>query len=115
MDVAGHERELAAADAEKRVAPAVDAVAVHAGHRADARQVEVPLHEGDGQGAARLQRRVTQHEDLRRLLLATGDATLVEHTGNDHYWGDGGDGSGRNMLGRILMQVREELKRAGAG
>lgn len=52
----------------------------------------------------------TQHEDLRALLLATGDAQLVEHTPNDDYWGDGGDGSGKNMLGRILMRVRERLR-----
>jgi N-glycosidase YbiA len=54
-----------------------------------------------------------QHDDLRALLLATGDATLVEHTENDAYWGDGGDGSGRNMLGRILMEVRERLRESG--
>jgi ribA/ribD-fused uncharacterized protein len=53
----------------------------------------------------------TQHADIRKVLLATGDATIVEHTANDSFWGDGGDGSGKNMLGRILMEVREELKR----
>ena len=52
----------------------------------------------------------TQHEDLRAMLLATGDAKIVEHTVNDSYWGDGGDGSGRNMLGQVLMRVREELR-----
>jgi len=52
----------------------------------------------------------TQHEDLRAILLGTGDARLVEHTVNDSYWGDGGDGSGRNRLGEILMSVREELR-----
>lgn len=52
----------------------------------------------------------SQHEDLRALLLSTGDAKLVEHTENDAYWGDGGDGSGKNMLGRILVQVREQLR-----
>lgn len=52
----------------------------------------------------------TQHESLRALLLSTGDATLVEHTTNDSYWGDGGDGSGRNRLGGILMSVREQLR-----
>jgi ribA/ribD-fused uncharacterized protein len=51
-----------------------------------------------------------QHEELRALLLATGDATLVEHTDNDDFWGDGGDGTGRNELGRILMAVRERLR-----
>ena len=51
----------------------------------------------------------SQHEDLKKLLLDTCDAEIVEHTSNDSYWGDGGDGSGRNMLGRILMEVRKEL------
>jgi N-glycosidase YbiA len=52
----------------------------------------------------------TQHPELTALLLSTGDAKIVEHTENDDYWGDGGDGSGKNMLGRILMQLREELQ-----
>ncbi len=52
----------------------------------------------------------SQHVDLREILLATGDATIVEHTENDAYWGDGGDGTGKNMLGIILMRVREELR-----
>ena len=54
----------------------------------------------------------TQHADLREKLLGTGDAEIVEHTDRDSYWGDGGDGSGHNMLGRILMSVRDELRRA---
>jgi ribA/ribD-fused uncharacterized protein len=52
----------------------------------------------------------TQHADLRATLLATGDATIIEHTENDAYWGDGGDGSGKNRLGQILMRVRDELR-----
>lgn len=52
----------------------------------------------------------TQHQELRERLLATGDARIVEHTANDRYWADGGDGRGRNRLGEILMQVREELR-----
>ncbi|HZS07364.1 MAG TPA: NADAR family protein [Blastocatellia bacterium] len=51
-----------------------------------------------------------QHASIRKILLSTGDARLVEHTANDRYWGDGGDGSGRNRLGEILMKVREELR-----
>ena len=57
----------------------------------------------------------TQHADLRETLLGTGDSKLVEHTENDSYWGDGGDGSGRNMLGQILMRVRDELRSSGQG
>ena len=52
----------------------------------------------------------TQHADLREILLGTGNAAIVEHTENDGYWGDGGDGSGKNRLGQILMRVREELR-----
>lgn len=52
----------------------------------------------------------TQHDDLRALLLSTNDAKLIEHTENDHYWGDGGDGAGKNRLGHILMRVREILR-----
>ncbi len=51
----------------------------------------------------------TQHAELRSMLLATGDAKIVEHTANDSYWGDGGDGKGENMLGQILMKIRAEL------
>ena len=57
-----------------------------------------------------LQAKFSQHEDLARLLQATGDAKLVEHTENDDYWGDGGDGSGSNMLGRLLMELREAAR-----
>lgn len=52
----------------------------------------------------------TQHEQLKTLLLGTGDEELIEHTERDSYWADGGDGSGKNMLGKILMQVRAELR-----
>ena len=51
-----------------------------------------------------------QHEDLREILVSTGSAKIIEHTENDSYWGNGGDGSGKNMLGRILMETREQLK-----
>lgn len=53
----------------------------------------------------------TQHAELRELLLDTGNTQLIEHTVNDSYWADGGDGSGRNMLGQILMELRAELVR----
>ena len=53
----------------------------------------------------------TQHANLRAQLLGTGEAKIVEHTANDSYWGDGGDGTGKNMLGIILMEIRERLRR----
>ena len=54
----------------------------------------------------------TQHAEIREILLGSGETEIVEHTENDAYWGDGGDGSGKNKLGQILMRVRQE-SRAG--
>ena len=51
-----------------------------------------------------LRAKFTQHEDLREVLLSTQGTQLVEHTKNDFYWADGGDGTGRNMLG-ILLEI----------
>lgn len=51
---------------------------------------------------------------LAAQLLATGNAKLVEgNTWGDDFWGVY-RGRGRNHLGRLLMQVRAEL-RAGPG
>jgi hypothetical protein len=58
-----------------------------------------------------LRAKFTQHETLRDLLLATGDAKIVEHKARDRYWADGGDGSGLNRLGQLLMEVRDELRK----
>jgi ribA/ribD-fused uncharacterized protein len=62
-----------------------------------------------------LRAKFTQHEDLRRQLLATGNVRLVEHTASDLYWGDGGDGTGKNLLGLMLMELRGELQQMPAG
>ena len=57
-----------------------------------------------------LRMKFSQNPEIAKGLVATGDAILIEHTRNDAYWADGGDGSGKNKLGLLLMQVREELK-----
>ena len=57
-----------------------------------------------------LRMKFSQNPEIVRELLATGDANIIEHTRNDAYWADGGDGTGKNKLGLLLMQVREELK-----
>ena len=56
----------------------------------------------------------TQNPRLRDLLLGTRDLPIFEHTNQDRYWGDGGNGTGVNMLGQILMRVREELRVASS-
>ena len=50
-----------------------------------------------------------QHADLRELLIGTGTAILIEASNFDPFWGVGPKGTGRNMLGRILMEVRDKL------
>lgn len=49
------------------------------------------------------------HEEIAKLLLSTGDSDIVENAPSDYYWGCGKDGSGKNMLGKILMEVRAKL------
>lgn len=51
------------------------------------------------------------HPEIREILLATGDEEIVENSPIDYYWGCGKDGSGKNMLGQILMEVREILRK----
>lgn len=61
-----------------------------------------------------LQCKFVQHPKLRKLLLGTGDSRIIEHTSNDYYWADGGDGSGKNRLGELLMVVRTGLREMNA-
>jgi ribA/ribD-fused uncharacterized protein len=64
-----------------------------------------------------LKAKYTQHEDLRELLLSTGNMRLVEacRTNNivNRTWGEV-NGKGLNMLGVLLMELREELRQAEA-
>jgi len=57
-----------------------------------------------------LRRKFNAHSDLKVKLLATGNSKLIEHTPRDSYWGDGGNGSGKNRLGILLMRLRDELR-----
>lgn len=50
-----------------------------------------------------------QNTDLRARLLATGTAALIELSKTDPFWGVGAKGNGKNMLGAMLMELREEL------
>ncbi len=50
------------------------------------------------------------YPELEKLLLSTGEEELIEANPKDYFWGEGKDGSGRNMMGQILMEVRVYLK-----
>ncbi len=61
-----------------------------------------------------LRAKFTQHDDLRELLLSTGNARLVESATVDNpvnrLWGEV-NGEGKNMLGVMLMELRSELSK----
>lgn len=60
-----------------------------------------------------VRKKFLDHDELAERLLATGDAELVEgNRWGDDFWGvtDRGLGVGRNELGKILMQVRAEIR-----
>lgn len=57
-----------------------------------------------------LKMKFDQNPILRRRLLETGNATLVEGSFWDSYWGTGRDGNGKNKMGKLLMKLRKKLK-----
>ena len=62
-----------------------------------------------------LQKQKYSNEDFKRQLLATGDMELVEYNyWHDNYWGSCTcprcNDNGKNMLGKILMEIRALLR-----
>lgn len=53
-------------------------------------------------------------EKFSRLLLSTGELPIVEESRKDDFWGakptERGTLIGRNVLGRMLMELREEVR-----
>lgn len=54
------------------------------------------------------------HDAFGQVLLSTAKKPIVEYSKIDAFWGakpkDGVSLTGRNVLGRLLMELREELK-----
>jgi ribA/ribD-fused uncharacterized protein len=57
-----------------------------------------------------LRAKFNQSLELKNRLLETREAYLIEDSPYDYYWGVGRNKTGKNRLGVLLMQVREELK-----
>lgn len=57
----------------------------------------------------------SQHKCLKELLLSTGEQIIIEASPYDYYWGEGADGTGKNMLGKILMETRDILRTKKVG
>lgn len=54
-----------------------------------------------------LERKFEMHDNLKRLLLETGDASIHEDSPTDKFWGV----RGSDWLGKLLMEIREEIRR----
>lgn len=71
--------------------------------RPDWEQVRVPIMREI------LTAKANQHEYVRRKLLETGTADLIENSWRDAFWGWGPKQDGQNMLGKLWMEVRAAL------
>lgn len=58
-----------------------------------------------------LREKARQHDYLRSMLMATGNRELVDSTWRDAYWGVGQDGKGKNIVGKLWMEFRAELRK----
>lgn len=54
--------------------------------------------------------KLEQHPYIREKLMGTGDRPIFEASPEDAFWGWGPDRRGQNMLGRIWVQLRSELR-----
>lgn len=50
------------------------------------------------------------HPDLAKKLMETGEEEIIEETVKEDFWGCGSQKNGKNMFGKILCKVREELR-----
>lgn len=72
--------------------------------RSDWEEVKVAIME------KAVRRKFESYPELQHILLSTGDEEIIEKTNVDHFWGIGSSGTGKNMLGRILMKLRGEYQ-----
>eukprot|EP01119_Soliformovum_irregulare_P024979 TRINITY_DN9107_c0_g1_i1.p1 TRINITY_DN9107_c0_g1~~TRINITY_DN9107_c0_g1_i1.p1 ORF type:complete len:173 (-),score=33.17 TRINITY_DN9107_c0_g1_i1:61-579(-) len=56
-----------------------------------------------------LRHKFEQNPSLKAQLLSTEDAKIVEKNPRDGYWGYGKDGKGKNRLGEMLMELRDDF------
>jgi len=54
--------------------------------------------------------KIEQYDYIRDLLLSTGDEEIIEDSPIDYFWGCGKTGTGHNWLGKIWMEMREDLR-----
>lgn len=55
-----------------------------------------------------LRTKLAQHPEAQEALKESGDEEIVEDSPTDYFWGEGADGTGKNMLGKLWMKLRDE-------
>lgn len=58
-----------------------------------------------------LRAKLEQHPHIRERLIGSGDVEIIKHSMEDPFWGIGPDQNGKNHLGKIWMNLREEARR----
>lgn len=59
--------------------------------------------------------KLAQHPEAQEALRASGHEDIVEDSPTDYFWGEGADGSGLNMLGKLWMKLRREFDMSEPG
>lgn len=57
-----------------------------------------------------LKAKINQHKYVLKKLMDTGHRTIIEDSWRDSFWGWGPNKNGKNMLGILWMEIRNELK-----
>lgn len=55
-----------------------------------------------------LRAKLAQHPEAAEAIEQSGKEDIVEDSPADYFWGEGADGSGKNMLGELWMKIRAE-------
>ena len=56
-----------------------------------------------------LKSKINQNPDVKMILISTGDCYIKYQAGNDMFLGCGFDNKGLNLLGILLMMIRDEI------
>lgn len=57
-----------------------------------------------------MREKALQHKDVMDALLSTGESVIIKNHPEDYYWGTGLNGTGKNVMGIIWMELREEFQ-----
>lgn len=57
-----------------------------------------------------LRAKLAQHPEAQESLRKSAHEEIIEDSPTDYFWGEGADGTGQNVLGKIWMKLRDETQ-----